>query len=449
MTGLLGAAMLIMGTAQAGGASAPALDGRWELTTQYAGGSFVAGLDLRHDGDTYTGKSGYLMLDGYWYTYRGGLQKDGLHLQVSGPGGEIGQVVLRAVASGLSGEGVIHDLPVKITGHRPLQRRANAPRVHDYLPHVFYTTYSASNPPALRIFPGDTIRTQTLDAGGGGATSDQRGPQGNPVTGPFYVEGAMIGDTLVVHFDRIRPNRDTAFQQRAALNGSVLPPGYAQSPTLGWSQSWKLDRATGTATPVDPSPKLKDLRIKLAPMLGCVGVAPWWKQAIATSDLGPFGGNMDYREIREGVTVYLPVYEAGALLEIGDGHAAQADGEITGQGLETSMDVEMTVSLIKDQLLDQPWEENSDAIMVSGIGGSYNAALQNATAGISNWLRSYYGLSAAEVATVLASFIHYEVAEVTDAQTHIVAKIRKDDLAQLPKPPAPEAVFCQPGRGCR
>jgi amidase len=76
-------------------------------------------------------------------------------------------------------------------------------------------------------------------------------------------------------------------------------------------------------------------------MISCVSVAPFWKQAISSSDLGPRGGNLDYNQIREGTTVYLPVYQAGALLTVGDGHALQGDGEITGQGLEVSMNVEL------------------------------------------------------------------------------------------------------------
>ena len=87
--------------------------------------------------------------------------------------------------------------------------------------------------------------------------------------------------------------------------------------------------------------------------------------------------------------------------------------------------------------------------MISGIGGSPNQALQNATAGLSNWLKSYYRLSASEIATILAPSIHYDIAEVADPQAHVVAKIRKDVLSQLPKPPAPSSVFCQPRWGCR
>src|SRR4029077_3734375 len=128
--------------------------------------------------------------------------------------------------------------------------------------------------------------------------------------------------------------------------------------------------------------------------------APYYNQALSTSDLGPYGGNMDYNQIVEGTTLYLPVYQAGALLTVGDGHALQEDGEITGQGFETSMDVEFTVDLIPNESLVQPWAENDQYIMVSGIGGSLTDALQLATAGLSNWLKSYYRLSSAEIATV-------------------------------------------------
>jgi acetamidase/formamidase len=427
------------------------LTGRWEVTTTYPGGSLVAGLDLAVEAGTYTGKSGYLVPDHYWYKYSGTVQNDGLHLQILTPDGEsgVGSLVLTVHGVKLSGRGVIHDVPVTLSGQRPPQRPANAPTVHDFTPQVYYTTFSGGYPPALHLFPGDTVRTKTVDSSGRGENAAQHTLPGNPQTGPFYIEGAMIGDTIAVHFNKIRPNRDTADQYRAALDPHVLPPGYAQEPNADWSNVWKLDRGQGTATPERPSERLKNFTVKLVPMLGCVAVAPYWKQAIGTSDLGPFGGNLDYNGIREGMTLYLPVYQAGAMLSMGDGHAQQGDGEITGSGFETSMDVEFTVDLIQNQLLDQPWAENDEYIMVSGIGGSLNQALQNATAGLSNWLKSYYRLSASEIATVLAPSIQYDIAEVADPQAHVVAKIRKDVLSQIPKPPPPTSVFCRPQWGCR
>jgi len=423
--------------------------GRWEVTTVYPGGSFIAGLDLTADAGRYSGKSGYLVPDVFFYKYTGGLKKGRLHLQVLTPDGKtaIGDLQLTLDAGILAGKGVLRDIAITLSGRRPLQRPTSAPQVLDFVPEVYHTTFSGAHPPALRIFPGDTVRTSTVDSVGG----DKNGPRtllGNPQTGPFYIEGAMIGDTIAVHFKKIRPNRDTAFQYRAGVDPRVLPSGYPQQPITGWSNLWILDREHGTARPASPSDKLKNLVVKLIPMLGCVSVAPYWKQAIGTSDLGPFGGNLDYNQIKEGTILYLPVFQAGALLTIGDGHALQADGEITGQGFETSMDVEFTVDLIRNQLLDQPWAENDEYIMLSGIGGSLNEALQNATGGLLNWLKSYYRLNSSEIATVLASSIRYDIAEVVDPHVHVVAKLRKDVLSQIPKPESPSAVFCQTGRGC-
>jgi amidase len=453
MKALLGAALYVLSLLSVNALAASSgseFSGRWEVTTSYPGGSYVAGLDLIGDADHYTGRSGYLVPFWYRFKYAGSVQSDGLHLQILAPDGTtvIGELRLTTKGGVLSGKGSLREIPVTISGRRPLARPGNAPTVHTYDPQVYYRTFSGANPPALHIFPGDTIRTKTLDAAGDDEKRVRRGFGGNPQTGPFYIEGAMIGDTIAVHFNRIRPNRDTAFQSRASLSPGVLPSGYIQSPVSNWSDIWKLDREHGTATADQPSDKLKNFTVRLKPMLGCVGVAPYFNQAIASSDLGPYGGNMDYNQIVEGTTLYLPVYQAGALLTVGDGHALQEDGEITGQGFETSMDVEFTVDLLPNELLDQAWAENAEYIMVSGVGGSLTDALQTATAGLSNWLQAYYRLNSSEVATVLAASIHYDIAEVVDPEVHVVAKIGKDVLQQIPKPEKPSEIFCQRTRGC-
>lgn len=426
--------------------------GRWEVTTAFPGGSYVAGLNLVSEGGRYSGRGGYLVPGGSFpFKYIGTAAKDGLHLQVLASDGKtaIGSLVLMQKAGVLSGDGKLQDVPIVVTARRPIARPAGSPTVHTFEPTVYYGTFSGSNPPALHIFPGDTVRTKTLDSYGNDENGVHRTLAGNPQTGPFYVEGAMVGDTIAVHFIKIRPNRDTAIQYRSALDTRVVVPGtYHQETVQNWSHVWKVDRERGTATPVEPSEKLKALTIKLAPMLGCVGVAPYQFQSANTSHLGQYGGNLDYNQIREGTTLYLPVYQAGALLTVGDGHAVQGDGEITGQGLEVSMDVEFSVDLIRDQLLDQPWAESDDFIMVSGIGGSLSEALQFASAGLSNWLKSYYRLDSAEIATVLANTIRYDVAEVGDPEAHVVAKIPKSVLKQLSRPAPPATMFCQAPWGC-
>ena len=142
---------------------------------------------------------------------------------------------------------------------------------------------------------------------------------------------------------------------------------------------------------------------------------------------------MDYSGIQEGTTVYLPVYQLGALLFVGDGHAAQGDGELTGDALETSMDVEFTVNLVSGTNVSGPRAENEDYIMAMGIAGSLINALQQATTQLARWIESDYKLTPNETAIVLGTSIRYEIAEVVDPQVNIVAKVSKAALAQIPR----------------
>ena len=129
--------------------------------------------------------------------------------------------------------------------------------------------------------------------------------------------------------------------------------------------TWTIDKARGVARldPADVQPG--GIELPLRPMLGCVGVAPARKEAISSATPGNFGGNMDYAWLNPGVKVMLPVYEPGALLFMGDGHARQGEGEVVGTGLETSMDVEFTVQLVKKKAIGWPRIENETHIIVS------------------------------------------------------------------------------------
>ena len=182
-----------------------------------------------------------------------------------------------------------------------------------------------------------------------------------------------------------------------------------------------------------PSEHLKDFRVKLQPMLGCVAVAPPDKQTVRSGWLGSYGGNMDYNGLREGTTLYLPVNQEGALLFVGDGHAAQGDGELTGDALETSMDVEFTVNLIAGPRRGGPRAENDEYIMAMGIANSLPDALREATTELARWLERDYHLTPNESAIVLGTSIRYDVAEIVDPQINIVAKMSKAVLAQLQK----------------
>jgi len=160
-------------------------------------------------------------------------------------------------------------------------------------------------------------------------------------------------------------------------------------------------------------------------------VAPPMKQSFRSGWLGPWGGNMDYNGVREGVTVYLPVFQEGAILFVGDGHALEGDGELNGDALETSMDVEFTVDLVRGKRTQGPRFENDEYLMASGIAGSLQDALQEATTELALWLERDYKLSPNESNIVLGSSIRYDIAEVVDPQVHIVAKVSKAVLATL------------------
>ena len=195
--------------------------------------------------------------------------------------------------------------------------------------------------------------------------------------------------------------------------------------------TWNLDRASGEATLDSPSEAMKDYSIPLRPFLGSIGVAPSRGDAIRSIRAGAFGGNIDYNRLTEGTTLYLPVFHPGALLFVGDGHAAQGDGELSGNALETSLDVEFRVDVIESASLRMPRAENSEELMASGIDGSFEGAFQSATTNMSRWLQEKYSLDRYELATVLGTAISYDIAEVVGAEYHIVARVSKTVLDKI------------------
>ena len=201
----------------------------------------------------------------------------------------------------------------------------------------------------------------------------------------------------------------------------------------GKSVRWHLDTARGVATVEKPSEHLMHYSVPLRPMLGCVATSPPPAAAApGTGDSGRFGGNMDFNEVIEGATVYLPVMAPGALLYVGDGHAAQGDGELTGNALETSMDVEFTVDVIPGKRVPGPRVESATHIMAVGLNGSIDDAFRTATANMAAWLEEKYGLTPTEVAEVLGTSAEYKVSEVADRNAGVVVKINKERLQTLP-----------------
>ena len=275
------------------------------------------------------------------------------------------------------------------------------------LPTTYYNTFSHANAVLARIRPGDTVSTRTIDASGHDEKGEARASAPNPLTGPFYVEGAEPGDALAVRFTRMRMNRNWGFSNyRLGLYAltpesieSLYPNRYRPDEIIKGRASvvpWDLDLDRQMVRLREPKSGVLKMEFPAKPMLGCVGVAPAGDFAPTSSPAGSYGGNLDYNEIAEGTTVILPVYHPGALLFIGDGHALQADGEPTGTGIETSMDVEFTVTLRKKANLSGPRAETSEHIISIGsqpeFVSSTNRGLEMATTDMVNWLVADYKL---------------------------------------------------------
>jgi len=403
------------------------LSGEWEFSAKLLNDMTYRRMTLKGEGETLSGRFDQV-------TLQGAVKGDTLTLTATNPNGQRfgdfkGKVSADELTGTASWPGITGDVAWSA---RRAKKAPDKPQVHNFEPIEFHRVFSDTIPPVLHIFPGDTVRTSTVDAGGTDSKGVRRSQGGNPQTGPFYVEGAFPGDTLIVKLTRVRLNRDSAISS-GQISGNALTPGYVQRTRYepNFNSDWILDRQAGVARLKEPSEHLKNYTVKLQPMVGCIAVAPPAHQGFRTGYPGTFGGNMDYNQIREGTTVYLPVSAPGALLFIGDGHAAQGDGELTGNALETSLDVEFTVDLVRGQSTAGPRAENDEYLMSSGVGNSLTDALQLATTQMVNWLERDFKLGPNEAAVVLGTSMRYDIAEVVDPLVHVVAKIHKSVIAQL------------------
>jgi amidase len=285
---------------------------------------------------------------------------------------------------------------------------------HEFVHRVHSRVFSAFKEPVLTIKSGDTVFTRTWDSGG----RDHEGvwhiqhpyvypESGNPLTGPFYIEGADYGDTLEVRLDKVRLNRSHGYTTYR-LSGDVILAGMlertykpvyqmnAVRPQRADLIPWDLDLKRGVASPrlLEGSGLRWELPIR--PMLGCIGVAPAGERVETSGPSGVHGGNMDYNDVVEGATLFFPVFHKGAYFYVGDGHALQADGEGLGNGVETSMDVEFTVRVHKGKRISIPRLENAEHIVSIANGPNFDRSMRTANSDMITWLTTDYGVTEPE-----------------------------------------------------
>jgi acetamidase/formamidase len=303
---------------------------------------------------------------------------------------------------------------------------------HTFKPTAGVQTF-AVRPPVLRIKAGDTVETETFSKAGDYYDPNAAGPWPGEV-GPFHIEGAEPGDTLVVRILKLAPNRDIAIS-------NVTPTGI--SAVAGDSRTrmlndplparrfvWRLDRARMTGTLDLPNSASKRIELPLRPMLGRVAVAPAGEEEWGGLWPGDFGGNLDASDVTQGATIYLPVFHPGALFYFGDFHALQGDGEIAGSGLESTADVTFQFDLIKGKRIRWPRIEDATHIMVAGSVRPLSDALRIAYVELIDWLVTEYGFEKMEAYQIASQAGVVRVANMVDPNYTVIAKFPKAALPQ-------------------
>lgn len=249
----------------------------------------------------------------------------------------------------------------------------------------------------------------------------------NPQTGPFFVEGAERGDTLAVRILKLTPARSYAISafspgfgamvgnDRTAMLGTELPEAT-------WRYHVDAKRNVARTTSGDGKHAWE---VPLAPFLGCLGVAPADGEVRSTVVPGPFGGNMDCPEVRDGNTVYLGVNMPGALLSFGDGHYAMGDGEIIGGAIEGAMNVDLVVDLIKGVRTPVPRIENEREVMFVGSGRPLEDAARVAFKAMIGWVRTASGLSEVDAYQFVSQNATAPIIQLVDPEYTVLVKILK------------------------
>lgn len=275
--------------------------------------------------------------------------------------------------------------------------------------------------PVLELAPGDSVEVEMRDASGGQLTPASSAAdvarldtgRANPLTGPIAVAGAEPGDTLVVRVDAV---------EGAGWGWTALIPGFGlladdfPDPYLHLST---YDSAVAF-TP--------EIRLPLRPFVGTIGVA---LAAPGRHDVIPprhVGGNLDLRDLTVGTTLYLPVEVAGALLSIGDTHAAQGDGEVCGTAVETPAQVRLTVDVRRDLAVRRPQLDvdlrdlsAGPHHVTTGVGPDLMACARDGVRDLVEHVGRAYGLEP-ELAYCLCSVAaHLRVSEVVDAPNWVVS----------------------------
>ncbi|ANM32407.1 acetamidase [Acidobacteria bacterium Mor1] len=287
-----------------------------------------------------------------------------------------------------------------------------------------HNKFSRDIEPRLRVPSGTTVRFETEEATDGQLTPDSTAEdlltvdfdRVHPLTGPVFVEGAEPGDVLKVTLERV---------EAGGWGWNGILPGFsylADEFTEPYLRTYEFD-------PDDPDVRFLDgVRVPLRPFPGVIAVAPDTSERLNTIPPRANGGNMDDKDLTEGAIVYLPVFVPGALFSIGDGHAAQGDGEVCGTAIEIPMTVEAKLEVIKGgRSIKEPQYEHAGYYAVTAFGTDLDQAGRKATRYMLDYLVEDRGLDRTEAYALASVAADLKIAEVVDLPHMLVTmKIPKD-----------------------
>ncbi len=321
--------------------------------------------------------------------------------------------------------------------------------------------------PVLRVRPGETVRMDTLTHNG--AVQDEEpvawltalgvpreeihqdvldfwasrgsrpreGRSGHVITGPVYVEGAEPGDMLEIEILSVETRVPWGVNNTSARGGVFsesypgarpddpafeIPPGTRHLIRTGWVDGREVAFLSD------------DIHVPLAPFMGVLAVAPdpvVGQPGVSVPGVqgsrppGPFGGNLDVKDLKAGTTLYLPVFHPGGLFYAGDPHGAQGDGEVSGTAIEQSLSGVFRFAVHKGRAPSSPWAEDDDFYMVMGIDLDLDRAARAATWEVVEFLGEEKGLSPAKALSLASIAVDFRVSEVVDLTQVVTGYIPK------------------------
>ena len=302
--------------------------------------------------------------------------------------------------------------------------------------NLFWGYFDANTPPVLKIASGDEVVMNCLPAclpsdlppDGHGVLGDHilamekhqsnRGAGPHMLTGPLFVEGAEPGDVLQVDILEAKPAQDWGFTAILPLLGA-LPDEFTDYEHLHIS----VDQDAMTCT------LPWGLTLPLDPFFGIMAVAPpkeWGR--IGTPEPRAFGGNMDNKELRPGTTLYLPVFNEGALFSAGDGHGRQGDGEVCIAAVETALSGSFRLTVRKDMSLETPFAETPQNLISMGFDEDLDEAMRKAVRDMINLVVSRGNLSRNQAYMLLSLAGDLRITQVVDGEKGVHMLMRKEWL---------------------